>query len=166
MDDPCCRAFIALGSNLGDRRALINAAFADLASLPGTVIIRRSSIIETDPIGGVATGPFLNAVIEVSTLLSPRALLDSLLAIERAHGRDRLRERRWGSRTLDLDLLLYGPWTIDEPGLTVPHPRLHERWFVLAPFAEIAADVVVPGIGRSIGDLFAALTPTDQGNNP
>lgn len=151
------RAFVGLGSNLGDRRATILAAIDALTRRPGVRVVRQSSLIETEPVGGVAEGKFLNAAAELWTTLTPRALLDSLLEIERRHGRDRAREQRWGSRTLDLDLLLHGSHEITEPGLIVPHPRLAERAFVLVPLAEIAPEVVVPGIGRSVRDLLAAL---------
>jgi 2-amino-4-hydroxy-6-hydroxymethyldihydropteridine diphosphokinase len=134
-------AFVGLGSNLGDREGAIRQA----AALIGAQ--RVSSIRETEP-WGVADQPlFLNAVAELETGFEARALLERLLEVERELGRVRGGER-WGPRTIDLDLLLYGEETIDEPGLTVPHPRLHQRLFVLEPLAELAPDLVVPGRGR------------------
>ena len=144
------RAFVALGANLGDARAALDAAFVALAALPGTVLGAASSIYRTAPID--SAGPdYLNAVIRLDTRLAPRALLDALLRIERAHGRER--PYRNAPRTLDLDLLLYGDRRIATKRLTVPHPRLHERAFVLFPLAEIAPRVVIPGLGP-IGRLL------------
>lgn len=130
-------AAIGIGSNLGRRHATIHAAVRDLARVPEVRVIRLSSIIETDPVGPEGQGPYLNAVVLVQTTLEPQALLDAMLTIERSHGRDRAREQRWGPRTLDLDLLLFGDRRINEPGLIVPHPRMHERAFVLIPLREI-----------------------------
>lgn len=146
-----------MGSNLGDRAALLEAAAAAIASLPLTSPLARSRTIETQPVGPPGQGPYLNAVILVSTALPPRELLDQLLGIERAHGRQRGPGQRWGPRTLDLDLLLYGDRTIDEPGLEVPHPRLHERAFVLIPLAEVASGWPVPGAGATVGRLLERL---------
>ncbi|MGZ8783463.1 MAG: 2-amino-4-hydroxy-6-hydroxymethyldihydropteridine diphosphokinase [Gaiellaceae bacterium] len=142
-------AYIGLGSNLGDREATIRAA---LAALPGVVAV--SELRETEPVGVVDQPPFLNGAAALDTELSPRALLDALLAVERELGR--VRDERWGPRTLDLDLLLYGTETIEEPGLTVPHPRLHERRFALEPLLDLDPELVVPGRGR-VGALIAEL---------
>ena len=147
------RAFVGLGSNLGDRERMLNQA---LALLGERVAVRAvSSFRETEPWGDVDQPRFLNAAAEVETELSPRALLDVLLDVERRLGRTR-GGRRYGPRTIDLDLLLYGDVVVDEPGLTVPHPHLHERRFVLEPLAELDADLVVPGLGR-VADLLSAL---------
>jgi 2-amino-4-hydroxy-6-hydroxymethyldihydropteridine diphosphokinase len=143
------RAYVGLGANLGDREATIRAA---IAALPGVVGV--SSLQETDPVGKTDQPKFLNGVAAVETALSARELLDVLLSVERELGRER--RERWGPRTIDLDLLLYGNATIDEPGLTVPHPRLHERRFVVEPLAEIAPELVIPGWGR-VKDLLAEL---------
>ncbi len=155
-------AAIAIGSNLGDREGHIVAALAELASLPKTRLTSRSSVRETAAIGipgHDAGGPYLNAVAILSTKLSPRDLLSHLHRIEQSRGRDRSAEpTRWMPRTLDLDLLLFESEVIDEPGLTVPHPRLHERRFVLEPLAEIAPDWVVPGHGGTVKDLLLALS--------
>jgi 2-amino-4-hydroxy-6-hydroxymethyldihydropteridine diphosphokinase len=112
-----------------------------------------SSFLETDPVGKLDQPRFVNAVAMLETELGPRELLERLLEVERRLGRDRATEERWGPRTVDLDLLLYGGATIDEPGLTVPHPRLAERRFVLEPLAEIAPDLSLPD-GRAVRDLL------------
>jgi 2-amino-4-hydroxy-6-hydroxymethyldihydropteridine diphosphokinase len=143
------RAYVGLGANLGDREATIRAA---LEALPGVVAV--SSLRETDPVGVTDQPQYLNGVAALETGLSPRELLDALLAVERELGRER--RERWGPRTIDLDLLLYGEETIDEPGLTVPHPRLHERRFALEPLSELAPDALIPGRGR-VGDVLAEL---------
>lgn len=151
------RVAIALGSNAGDRHAHIRAAFEAMGSLPGTRECRRSSIHETAPVGPVVQGPFLNAVAILDTTLPPRDLLSHLHAIERSRGRDRAREQRWGPRTLDLDILLYAGQVVNEPGLIIPHPRLHERAFVLDPLAEVWPDAIIPGLGTTPAELAAAL---------
>ena len=142
-------AYVGLGSNLGDREATIRAA---IAALPGVVAV--SGLRETDPVGVVEQPAFLNGAVALETELSPRELLDSLLAVERELGRER--PERWGPRTIDLDLLLYGRERVDEPGLTVPHPSLHERRFALEPLAELDPELVVPGHG-TVSALLAAL---------
>jgi 2-amino-4-hydroxy-6-hydroxymethyldihydropteridine diphosphokinase len=142
-------AYVGLGANLGDREGTIRAAVADL---PGVVAV--STLRETDPVGITDQPRFLNGVAVLQTELAPRELLDVLLAVERRLGRER--GRRWGPRTIDLDLLLYGDEVIDETGLTIPHPRLHERRFVLEPLADLAPELVVPGHGR-VKDLLAKL---------
>lgn len=153
------RACVALGSNLcssqGDRGVHIEAGFAGVSRLGR--LLARSSVLETEPVGVSAAnagGRYLNAAAVVETALSAREMLSALLAIERARGRDRSREGRWGPRTLDLDLLLFGDEVIDEPGLTVPHPRLHEREFVLGPLAEVAPWARVPTLGATVGELW------------
>jgi 2-amino-4-hydroxy-6-hydroxymethyldihydropteridine diphosphokinase len=140
-------AFVGLGANLGDPVAQVTQAVADLAALDATRVVRSSSLYRTAPIGHAAQPEFVNAVVLLDTGLPPRRLLDALLDIERAAGRERSFPN--APRRLDLDLLLYGEQTIDAPGLVVPHPRMHERAFVLAPLAEIAPDAVVPGHGRA-----------------
>jgi 2-amino-4-hydroxy-6-hydroxymethyldihydropteridine diphosphokinase len=136
------RAFVALGSNLGDRRAHLRAAVAGLAEAGRVAGV--SPVYETAPVGGPAgQGPYLNAVVELETGWEPRALLGLAHRLEDEAGR--VRAERWGPRTLDVDLLLVGDATIDEPDLTVPHPRMWERRFVLAPLADLAPDVVPPG---------------------
>ena len=141
-------AFVALGANLGNPAAQLAAALSELAALPQTRLIKHSSLYRSAPVGADYRGQpdFINAVAQIETALAPHALLDALLALERAHGRTR--ESRNAPRTLDLDLLLYGDLRQHEPGLTLPHPDLHERAFVLVPLAEIAAGAKVPGHGR------------------
>ena len=139
-------AYIALGSNLQDPAAQVEAAFAALDTLPQSRVVARSSLYRTTPVGYADQPAFITAVAAFETTLAPRALLDALLALEKARGRARTFPN--APRTLDLDVLLYGDQLIEEPGLSIPHPRLHERAFVLAPLAEIAPDLVVPGRGR------------------
>jgi 2-amino-4-hydroxy-6-hydroxymethyldihydropteridine diphosphokinase len=147
--DPGVRAFIGLGSNLGDRLANLSDAVGRLARTDGVTVTRVSRIYETAPVGPPQSD-YLNAVAEVRTSLPARVLLEALLAIEADLGR--VRGERWGPRIIDLDLLTYGRDEIDEPGLTVPHPRMHERAFVLVPLLELEADPLLPG-GRRIASL-------------
>jgi 2-amino-4-hydroxy-6-hydroxymethyldihydropteridine diphosphokinase len=150
------RAFVGLGSNLGDREATLRAAVARIGGLAQTELRSVSSFRDTEPVGYLDQPRFLNGVVELQTGLSPRELLGSLLNLERAFGRDRSASPQQGPRTLDLDLLLYGNETIAEPGLEVPHPRLHERRFVLEPLAELDPALVVPGRGE-VHTLIAKL---------
>ena len=142
------RAFVALGANLGDREGTIRAAVRELGHAPGVHVLTVSALIDTEPVGVVGQPRFLNGVAALETDLAARDLLDLLLRVERRLGRVRDGAEPHGPRTIDLDLLLYGEEEIDEPGLTVPHPRLHEREFVLGPLAEIAPGLEVPGKGR------------------
>ncbi len=137
------RAFIGLGANLGDREATIRAAVDALAEEDGIEVVAVSTLRETEPVGVGPQPLYVNGVAELNTSLLPRALLDCLLATEQRFGRIRVPGEH-GPRTLDLDLLLYGDEQIDEPGLIVPHPRLHERAFVLEPLAELDPDL--PGL--------------------
>jgi 2-amino-4-hydroxy-6-hydroxymethyldihydropteridine diphosphokinase len=154
-DDPV-RAFVGLGGNQGDVETTLVEAMWAVDALPQTSIRRQSAIYRTPAWGRTDQPHFLNAVIELQTRMVPRVLLDALLEIELRFGRVRRAEDRWGPRLLDLDLLLYGDETVDEPGLSLPHPRLHERAFVLVPLAEIAPDLLVPGRGK-VRDLLAAV---------
>jgi 2-amino-4-hydroxy-6-hydroxymethyldihydropteridine diphosphokinase len=149
------RAYVGLGSNLGDREEMLHRAIALLAAVPGAEVVAFSSIRETDPVGLTEQPLFLNAVAAVETTLRPRELLGELLEIERELGRTR-EGPRFGPRTIDLDLLLYGDETVDEPGLTVPHPRLGERRFALEPLAELDPELDVPLLGR-VQAILAAL---------
>jgi 2-amino-4-hydroxy-6-hydroxymethyldihydropteridine diphosphokinase len=149
------RAFVGLGANLGDRRATLERALDLLDEEPQVVVAAVSSFRDTDPVGLVDQPRFLNAAAAVETSLAPRQLLDALLAVEARLGRTR-RGPRFGPRVIDLDLLLYGELVVDEPGLTVPHPRLHERRFALEPLAELDPDLVVPGRG-AVGRLLESL---------
>ena len=147
-------AYIGLGSNLGDRSSSFSRALELLDAEPGVRVLAVSSLRETDPVGYLDQPRFLNAACVVETELSPRELLEHLLAIERVLGRSR-EASRFGPRTIDLDLLLYGDETIDEPGLTVPHPRLPDRPFALEPLAELDPELTLPD-GRRIRDLLPA----------
>lgn len=146
-------AYIGLGSNLGDPAGRIRGALADLASLPRTHVLQASSFYRSPPLGPSDQPDYVNAVAALDTGLAPAALLDALQALEAKHGRVR-DGRRWGPRTLDLDLLLYGDTQLATPRLTVPHPGLPQRAFVLYPLAEIAPDLQVPGLG-SVQALLA-----------
>ena len=147
------RAYVGLGSNLGEREATLWKALEGLGATEGIEVLAVSSFRETDPVGVVDQPRFVNAVAGLETSLSPRELLERLLDVERSLGRDRAVEERWGPRTLDLDLLLYGGESIDEPGLEVPHPRLTERAFVLEPLLELDPDLRLPD-GRPLRDLY------------
>ena len=140
------RAYIGLGANLGDREATLRAAVVALGATGGIEVVAVSAFRETDPVDYLDQPRFLNGAVAVETALAPRELLDALLAVERSLGRTR-DGPRFGPRTIDLDLLLYGEESFDEPGLTVPHPRLHERAFALEPLAELEPGLVVPGQG-------------------
>lgn len=146
-------ATIGLGANLNDPAAQVEYALAELDRLPGTRLRARSSLYASEPVGYVDQPDFINAVAQVETELAPRALLDALLEIEHRHGRER--SFRNAPRTLDLDLLLYGNAHFHEEGLTLPHPRMCERGFVLLPLLEIAPDTLIPGHGRA-ADWLAA----------
>ena len=149
-------AYIGLGGNLGDRRAYLDRALAELRGRPGVEVVRVSSVCETAPVGGPpGQGPYLNAVAELRTDLQPDALLRTLLEVE--HGLGRVRTEKDGPRTLDLDLLLYADVVSDDPALTLPHPRLHERLFVLRPLAEIAPGLVHPVLRRTAAELLGDL---------
>ena len=141
------RAYIGLGSNLGDREATLRAAVDELAATPGVEVVAVSTLVDTEPVGYLDQPRFLNGVAVLETSLHARDLLGALLAIEARFGRDRATVPAQGPRTLDLDLLLYGDAEIDEEGLRVPHPRLHERAFVLGPLQEVAPGLEVPGMG-------------------
>jgi 2-amino-4-hydroxy-6-hydroxymethyldihydropteridine diphosphokinase len=149
------RSFIGLGSNLGDRDAYLRRALDLLRADPSIELVAVSSFRETDPVGFLDQPRFLNAAAALETELTARALLERLLAVERVLGRRR-DGPRFGPRTIDLDLLLHGEEVVDEPGLTVPHPRLAERGFVLEPLHELEPGLVIPGRGP-LAELLAAL---------
>jgi 2-amino-4-hydroxy-6-hydroxymethyldihydropteridine diphosphokinase len=140
-------AYVALGSNLGDREAMLRGAVDALAETTGIRVVAVSRLIDTAPVGNVDQPRFLNGAVALETQLTARELLDVLLALEQRFGRVREGVPAHGPRTLDLDLLVYGDAEIDEPGLRIPHPRLHERSFVLEPLADVAPALEVPGKG-------------------
>jgi 2-amino-4-hydroxy-6-hydroxymethyldihydropteridine diphosphokinase len=150
------RAYVGLGSNLGERESTLRAAVGRLRAVPGVEVRAVSNFRDTDPVGYLDQPRFLNGAVELETTLSARTLLGVLLELERAFGRDRSSGPSMGPRTLDLDLLVFGDETIDEPLLEVPHPRLHERRFVLEPLAELAPDLEIPGRG-AVQDLLSKL---------
>ena len=152
-------ALLGLGGNLGDVRTTLDRAVAALCDGRDVRLVARSADYLTPPWGVTDQPPFINIALVVQTTLAPRALLTRALAVEATFGRDRAREQRWGPRTLDIDIIAYGDIEIDEPGLTLPHPRLFERAFVLAPLAEIAPDRRIKGI--TIADALARLGPDD-----
>jgi 2-amino-4-hydroxy-6-hydroxymethyldihydropteridine diphosphokinase len=146
-------AYVGLGANIGAREVTLLRAVDLLAEADDVDVLAVSQLRETEPLGVVDQPPFLNGAAQIETSLEPRALLELLLEVERTLGR--VRGERWGPRTVDLDLLVYGDRTVDEPGLRVPHPRLHERRFALEPLAELEPDLVVPGLGPVSGALAA-----------
>jgi 2-amino-4-hydroxy-6-hydroxymethyldihydropteridine diphosphokinase len=148
------RAYVGLGSNLGDRAAYLLLGLSALSRLPETRLLRLSPVYETDPVGPPQP-PYLNMVAELETELSPKGLLAEMLRVEKALGRER--RERWGPRTLDLDLLLYGDLVLEEAGLSVPHPRLHERAFVLVPLLDLLPEGRHPLLGQSFAELLASL---------
>ena len=147
------RAFVGLGSNIGEPRSQLQAAMKELDELPDTRAVAASALYRSAPLGYLEQPEFLNAVVGLETELTPEALLDGLQAIEQAHGRER--PFAGAPRTLDLDLLLYGDAALATPRLTVPHPRMHERAFVLRPLAEIAPQAIIPARGTA-RDLLPA----------
>ena len=147
------RAYVGLGANLGDREGNLRRAVELLGAEPGIEVVAVSSFRETEPVGYVDQPRFLNGACAVETELSPSELLERLLSVEQALGRERGKEPRWGPRTIDLDLLLYGQEEVDEPGLTVPHPRLTERSFALEPLLELDANLHLPD-GRGLQELL------------
>lgn len=149
------RAFVAFGGNVGDARAAIAGAIAAFCDGTHVTLLARSSDYRTPPWGVTDQSPFINACIAVDTRLTPRGLLDRAHEVERSFGRDRHRETRWGPRTLDIDIIAYDDIALDEPMLTLPHPRLFERAFVLVPLVEIAPDAAIAG--RSLGDALERL---------
>jgi 2-amino-4-hydroxy-6-hydroxymethyldihydropteridine diphosphokinase len=150
------RAFVGLGSNLGDREATLRLAVDKLRQLPGTEVRGVSKLRDTEPVGYLDQPRFLNGAVELETVLPPRELLDGLLRIELELGRDRSTSPPQGPRNLDLDLLVYGDEQVSEEGLEVPHPRLHERRFVLEPLSDLDAGLFVPGRGE-VQALLAGL---------
>ena len=154
---PLTKAYVGLGANLGPREVTLLRAVDLLGAEPGVEVLAVSGLRETAPVGNVDQPEFLNGAVAVETSLPARELLDALLRVERELGRVR-DGTQWGPRTIDLDLLVYGDEIVDEPGLRVPHPRLHERRFALEPLAELEPDLLVPGKGK-VMDLLVKLNP-------
>lgn len=155
-------SLIALGSNLGDRSAHMRHALARLDELPSTAVGKISALYETAPVGGPDNqGPYLNAAILIRTSLSPTRLLQAVQSIEAERRRERI--IRWGPRTLDLDILTFADTVSDDPDLTLPHPRMHERRFVMVPVCDIAPEMLHPRLGKSMIDLLGEL-PHEQGD--
>ena len=150
------RVHIGIGSNLGDRRANTAEAIEKVSELPGTRVVRASSLYESEPLGNAKTW-FVNSVIEVETDLGPDVLLKKLKAIEEAMGRKRVKGKRWGSRIIDLDILLFDQDVIDKRTLKIPHPEMHKRRVVLLPLAELAPQVVHPQLGQSVSTMLATV---------
>lgn len=147
--------YVGIGSNLDDRRALIERAVERLDALPATRVTSRAAVRETAPVGGPPQPDYLNTAVELETALEPEALLSALQRIEQELGR--VRSERWGPRAIDLDILIFGDRRIDSPSLTVPHPRLTERRFVLEPLSELAPERIPPGCARSVRQYLQAL---------
>lgn len=154
--------YVALGSNLGDRAAILGSAIRDLEAVSDVELLAVSPVYETDPVGPGEQDAYLNAVLSLRTRRSPSNLLLALHAIEHAHGRERSEAtERWSARTLDLDLLFFGDVCLETPDLIIPHPRLHERCFVLAPLADLKPTLRHPRLGRTILELLDSLPDRD-----
>ena len=162
MTEVAVTACVSFGSNLGDRHATLTGAYASFCTHPQIQPLSTSRLFETAPVGGPdGQGRFLNTVLKTATSLSPHALLAHCMAVEQQFRRER--KIRWDARTLDLDVLLYGDQIIATPDLEIPHPRMHQRRFVLVPLADIVADMTPPILGESIADLLARL-PVEPGD--
>jgi len=155
------RVHIGIGSNLGDRRANTAEAIEKVSKLPGTRVIRASSLYESEPLGNAKTW-FVNSVIELETDLTPEALLKKLKGIEEAMGRKRVKGKRWGSRIIDLDILFYDNEIVEKRNLKIPHPRLPQRRFVLVPLSELAPQLIHPGLNQSVSELLATTKDTKK----
>ena len=150
------RAFIGVGSNEEDRLRMISEAVRLLSAVGGVRVAQMATILETEPISEVPQARYLNTVVELETTLAPRALLDVLKTLERQLGRVPS-SQRWGPRPIDLDILLYDDRVITEPDLVIPHPRLHERRFVLEPLSQLAPDLAHPVLKQTVADMLAAV---------
>ncbi|MEK7795248.1 MAG: 2-amino-4-hydroxy-6-hydroxymethyldihydropteridine diphosphokinase [Candidatus Hydrogenedentota bacterium] len=155
MDERAERVFLGLGSNLGERALHLRAAVRQIAGIEGVLVRAVSPVYETAPVGLTGQPVFLNAVVEIETTLEPVELLKAVKELERGLGRGS--GVRWGPREIDIDILLWGERVIDVDGLRIPHPRLHERRFALAPLADIGPEVIDPESARTVAELAAAL---------
>ncbi len=156
-------AYLGVGSNLGDRQAAIETVLRHLPERKDVQVLRCSPLYETEPVGLPEGSPdFLNGVIEIDTSLQPRALLEVLLCIEREIGRTRPQKKQYESRVIDLDILLYGEWILDEACLKIPHPRMTERWFVLKPLADLCATCEIPGMNCTVFQALRKLENSSQ----
>ena len=155
------RAFIGIGSNLGDRKANYLEAVERIQKLPGTRIVKQSSLYESEPHGDATTW-FVNAVIEIETEAAPEELLKRLKAIETTMGRKRVRGKRWGSRVIDLDILFYNNAIIDKRNLKIPHPEVPNRKFVLAPLSELAPQFIHPKLSATVTELLTGVKDTKK----
>jgi len=155
------RAFIGIGSNLGDRKANFVEAVERIQKLPGTRIVKQSSLYESEPHGDATTW-FVNAVIEIETEAAPEELLKRLKAIETTMGRKRVRGKRWGSRVIDLDILFYNNAIIDKRNLKIPHPEVPNRKFVLAPLSELAPQFIHPKLSATVTELLTGVKDTKK----
>ena len=155
MAEPRIEALLAFGGNVGDARTTLHRAVASFCDGGGIRLLARSADYRTPPWGVADQAPFINLCVKVATALSPQALLQHAHAVERAYGRDRAREVRWGPRTVDIDLLAYDDVSLDTPELTLPHPRLLQRAFVLVPLADIAPEQLIGGV--KVRDALARL---------
>lgn len=157
------RVFVSIGSNLGNRRYHVDFAEKHLSDLPKTRLLGVSPVYETDPVGPIGQDKFLNAVAELESDLDPHDLLDHLNQIEQTAGRAELSQRlKWGPRTLDLDILLYGDRVISTDNLIVPHPLMHERWFVLKPLSDLSPATVHPLLEMTVGELLHYIEDPDN----
>ncbi len=155
--------YLGLGSNLGDREAMLREALDAIGLLPGTVVVAASPIYETPPMGPQDQGAYLNMAAQIQTSLAAVALMRALQQIECDLGRAKNETRQhWGPREIDIDILLYGDSVIDEPGLTVPHPGMHQRWFVLKPLCDIAPDVLHPVLKTRVKEFLQATELPDS----
>jgi 2-amino-4-hydroxy-6-hydroxymethyldihydropteridine diphosphokinase len=150
------RVYIGIGSNLGDRKANALEAVDRVSKLPATKVVRASSLYESEPLGDAKTW-FVNSVIEIETEFPPDVLLKKLKAIETAMGRKRVKGKRWGSRVIDLDILLANQEVVEKRSLKIPHPEMHKRRFVLLPLAELAPALIHPQLGQSVSALLATV---------
>jgi len=155
------RAFIGIGSNLGDRKANYREAVERIGTLPATRVVKQSSLYESEPHGDAKTW-FVNGVVEIETDFSADALLRSLKAIEKAMGRKRVKGKRWGSRVIDLDILMFGKEVIEKRSLKIPHPLMQNRRFVLAPLSELGPQIIHPKLNATISELLAGLKDTKK----